>query len=324
MKEVFSALKHEILIDGDILYCILVFHHQIKITSFDLETLEEITSFDINIDVTDSLHACLDDTFIYLADAEANLVSIDRITGEIQNKIQLKSLSIGRIILDDDFLYVLSVLPVKNKVTNFSTYFIQKVSKKTSEIQKFAYHNGNPTQQLVLAEDRLFCSDPSNIYCCDKNGQVLWSSSLRAYMNHRLAHNDKYILTTSAAGGVQGFELTSGHNVFSIQMSKALCEPAFQNSLLCWVSERVIKNVNIEKARKKISHWQTTETLDIEDPMYCTFYNDKIIVADAGGNIIIGKEMYKIGEYPVIYAEKIGKRLLYETINKVHILDQHL
>ena len=152
MKLEFSIPKVAIASDDNLLY---VIHHS-KFTAIDKKTLDK--SYEATAIPTPSsqIAPCIDENAIYYVDTKLNIVSVDKFSGEVMTSMPSKSIIASDLFQDNDSVYCISVMPTRlNHGINFTTYFVQQISKETGELKRSSYHKGLPTTSIVVLEKRI-------------------------------------------------------------------------------------------------------------------------------------------------------------------------
>ena len=323
MEILHSLLKNYVIKDDDSLYAVIKDRDQINITVLDLEDASEVGSFSIKCRISNKGYSTTDENHIYLVDNESNLLFIDKISGEVLQKNPLGALCVASLEQDNDFIYILCLLPTRSDNIKFTTYFIQKINKTTGESFKFAYKEGSPTQKLILQED-LLISNGSSITCFFKNGKEKWITSLNCKMTNPLIGNNKYIVASSQEGKIQLFDIITGNNRFGLQVPKSRVLPTINKKTLYWLSETELHSIDIHKISNRIVPWGNKTTLPIRNPIIIEIVNNEYIIGNLYGQILKNNTIFTLDkkeEWNVIvdiygYQNKI----ICETNKKLYVL----
>jgi len=321
MKVLRSIVKQDFTFDTELLYAFRNSSLHLNIERIDLKTFNSLGEFSIKSSVFGNAYPIVDDNCIYFVDRDSNLMIIDKMSGEVFNKIPLKSICIASIKQDNDNIYILSLLPTNVEAIRFSTYFVQKINKETGDIVKFSFHHGIPTRKIELVENNIFLSDFQHLLCLSIDGNEKWSISLRSKMNNPIEINEKLIVTSSTNGAVQGFDIKTGENKFNIQMIASKASPFFGSKWI-WFNKGLAYVVDLERVCNRISGWQEHVEFPISS-ISCGIVKDGIIiVGNFAGQIATNNgETIHIGRQPVLSFDEINSHIVCESASQISFLE---
>ncbi len=324
MKTLYSTDKNYVIKDDDSLYAVIRTYDDTRITIFNIESLSEVGSFAIKCKVSNKCHSIIDINHIYLVDYESNLLCIDKISGEILRRTPLGSLCIANLEQDEEFVYILCLLPIRLDKMKFTTYFIQKIDKTTGETFKFAYREGKPVQSIILQNQDIIISDTSTVVCFSKNGKEKREISLRSpMMNPLIGDKKKYIVASSEKGKTQLIDTLIKRSKFGLQLPKSRVLPLVIEETLYWLSESNLHAISIPKISARTFPWENKIALPIEHPIIMGIYNNEYIIGNLNGQMLINNAIFTLNkeeQTPIVDIDVCYNKVVCETSQKVYVL----
>lgn len=294
MQVVKTVPKREVLFNTE-LY-VLNTNANTIIDQFDINSLEIIKNITINRLPALRPNFITDDNCFYFISQDSNFVIADKMSGEVFNEIKLRSIVASNLVQDDNYVYFISVLPTKIKNIDFSNYFISKINKNSGELNKLAFYTGSPLRKLAIFNNNLIFSDTTKLRCW--NDDLIWEATYRSIINKTFVTNDKYIVSCSNNGIVQGFDIKNGENKFNIQLSQSDCNPLLNDNFI-WFDKVRMCIIDLTKLCNKEHHWQICQE-PISKDITTLFYDNGMICGTKAGQIERNKEIILDLKSPII------------------------
>jgi len=318
---VYSSSCHGYILDpGDSsLYVINKNNTQTIIDHFDVKSLSTIGGFSINTYVAST--GLVDINCIYLISDNAELIIVDKFNGEIFNRIPLRSICSANMVQDNESIYILCVLPTKEKNISFTTYFVQKINKHNYNVSKFRFFTGTLTKKLYLY-DNLYFADLNYLRCMDTNGTLKWENKFSHLMDNPLTFSSEHIVASSKKGILSGFSL-KGNNLFNIQLLKSETPLSFGTSSneLKWISDANTNTVNIQQLILRTRGWKKTEKCILKYVTSSLFKENYYFLGNKNGQIEFNGTIQEVDKTPIIGIQEINEKLiLVESRKNIHIV----
>ena len=103
----------------------------VKLTIFDYDSFERSAEIDLNLHINELSKPSIDNECIHVADIYGQIVSYDKFTGDILNKIDLGMMPIvSDLIQKQDNFYFIGALPIRTKIKIESDIFCVCMASK--------------------------------------------------------------------------------------------------------------------------------------------------------------------------------------------------
>jgi len=304
-----SIRKNKHAFDHDSLYVFLIDNQQVNVETFDLKTLSTIGKLSIKSSYNNIVEPIIDENHIYFVDQSANLIFADKFSGQVLNRVELKSIAVA-LQQYDSSLYLLSLLPLRTS-SIFSAFFLQKINKSTMSSMKFMYNPGVPINKLIVDQDILFCSS-RELYCYDFEGRKKWINSLSGKPNNFMS-NSQFIMTYNFDGAAQVFH-RGGQSAINIQFKTSRIRPTLQDGSVWWFESDSYRKVDFKNAISQKPKWH--ETVKTDKIKFGTVIGEDVFLQNETGDLKINDQKFAHFEETI---QKINKpySLMCETEKRI-------
>lgn len=318
MQQVFSIPKQGYCYDSTSLYVFKNNLNKVYIETIDIKTSQNTGSLEVTCSSPIRFYTHVDSDYIYLIDGDSNLLIIDKFDGIINEKYKLNAIPICSPETNSNYIYVFTVLPTKTSNIQFTTFFLQIISKLNGKHTKRQFFQGNPNKKLLL-NNSVFYSSSNRLFCCDLQGNFKWESILKGNMLSPPLMNKEYIFNYSLDGLVQ----VNDHNgkiVLNIQLEKTECEPCLEENFI-WFYDKFSYHINIEKAIHREKNWQIKKE-ESTTPITCGLMKNKELFLVSENQITYKKQKLQTKQ-PVLRMKSLSKNKILGDCGSELVIIEH-